>query len=243
MPVCMPYAAHVRLDSYAYGPIMLCMTFIPDRAPVRMCSAGAPERTLRDYVGDRMRACDERLKDGRPFLTHTAPFASWSRCMRTQVFDRPMSVQQWREMRTYDAVHVMITSLTAQPHMRAQAHTHTLLLADGSVLHQHDVDDRYRLAHVVAARRLARRMRRVILRSTPYGGTMTADGMSLNATNTANRLAPLDRCIALSDTYIAEHGTLTNVRFTRGAVRHDDGNVDSMATLHVAKVTHRRKGR
>ncbi len=210
-------AAHARSSRFA-----------PTRSTVRVCGQGAPTRTVSQYVHERI----SHLEDFMDGKRDDAPV-------------RGVSVAEWRETRSHDAVIARLMGAIAQPHKRTSAHDHTLTVNGKMTAHGRKRTHDHALTCVIEYRRQARRYRRAFLR-TWYRGTLTADGMSLNATNTANRLAPLDRAIALSDTYIAEHGhTLTDVRFARGVTRLDDGSVDSAATLHVANVRHTlaRKGR
>jgi hypothetical protein len=95
------------------------------------------------------------------------------------------------------------------------------------------------LQRLIDARRVARRYRRVTLNGR-YWGTLTADGMALNGSTTANRLAPLDRAIALSDTYVTRDGITTPYK-ARGVVRFDNGFVSPFDTINVARTRHNNK--
>jgi hypothetical protein len=76
-----------------------------------------------------------------------------------------------------------------------------------------------------------------------YGGTLTEDGLAVQALSTSMKQPPLDATVALSDTYVSEDGvTVSDVRFARGVTRLDDGDVDSAATLHVAHIRHTKRG-
>jgi hypothetical protein len=199
--------------------------FVPDTSHVRVCGQGAPTRTVSQYVHERIKHLDDWMDEKRD----DAPV-------------RGVSVAEWRETRSHDAIIARLMGAVAHAHTRTQEHVFTV---NGTLTHTHESmrirDDERRLLHAIEYRRIAKRYRRALLRNT-YWGTLTRDGMALNATNTRTRLAPLDRAIALSDVYIAEHGhTLTNVRFARNATRLDDGRVDSAGTLLVARTRHTKR--
>jgi hypothetical protein len=123
----------------------------------------------------------------------------------------------------------------------------TLKLQTGEFVYtHHSLATREQLNRIrgrAAHRAFARQFHDVTL-STRYMGSLSEDGMSVDATSTANRLEPLARAVALSDTYVSEDGTtIADVRFARGVVRHDDGSVDSDATLQVAKTRHNKRKR
>jgi hypothetical protein len=200
----------------------------------KVCGAGRVDGTVSQYVHTRIQALDSYLND------HT------DNGTRTKVRKAMVSVEEWRNERTHDAVIARLMGAMATPHTRTRAHVHTVTLQDGTFVHTNGTEHtntHAMLRGVIEYRRTARRYRKAMLR-TAYRGTLTRDGMSLGATTTANRLAPLDRAIALSDAFLYKAGdTVAMPQLARGVIRHDNGTVDAAATLLAAKLSHARKGR